>query len=501
MRPLRWWAEEAELLASRLDRWLEGLGHGLGQGYSKLQSSDRPQRPQHQRPRPPPRPFSARPARPRSAPESSAASSSSSSSTPRRNPLRSCAQRLQQSMSRGSRTPSAIVFEKCRPRRSGDTSPSLPAVDIVYYPFRVENCVVCRQLGASAAASAATPPSSLTASMTALAAVPCPQEGCCAPYVPTAQQQASGASGALLFRSGDPPPPPRPVISMSQDYIEVRYDQPSSSTSAAPASPPPPPAPAAIEEQPPPSYQAAMRRAALGVRDTVIGDLALFSPRLAKAPAPRYSAYPYELDDEDDVDDDEETIYSRNNVVAVLEREMDSWSAPQEQQQQQQQRYRPQTHFRSRGKLSSVMYETQRMFEEAFHLPQLPRAATTRGRYVSPRPPHGPAMTRAWSVHGPDFGPAGRDMSPPGLGLGPGLRSLLSIRRKAPRSHPASSAPTRGCCGMSSASSQASAAAGRSTASARPQKKVVVGERGLRGPVWPRVILTFDRGVTPGQAR
>ncbi|XP_026282625.1 uncharacterized protein LOC113209373 [Frankliniella occidentalis] len=503
---MRWWTEEADWLGARLDRWLaacQGLGHGLGQGYSKLHSSDR--QPRH------------RAAGVGGAP---------------RNPLRTCAQRLQSIISAshvgkpereserasGSRprrrqadqqrapaptTPTAIVFEKCRPRHGGaGASPSLPAVDIVYYPFRVENCVVCRQLGAAgtAGAAGAAPASSGGAPSTAtLAAVPCPQEGCCAPYVPTPQQQASGASGALLFRGQEalPPPPPRPhcgerepVISMNQDYIEVRYDRPPPSPPLAQCSP-------VAGEQPPPSYQAAMRHAVFdGREDSLIGDLALFSPRLARAPTPRYSAYPCGEDDDDEVDD-EETIYSRNSVAAVLEQEMQaSW-------RRQQQCCRPPTRFRSRGKFSSVMYETQRMFEEAFHVTgeeapvavQLP--ARVPGRHVAPRSAGaGPAMTRAWSVHGPSPTAGLREVEMPHHGLGPGLRSLLSIRRR----------PAKGSGPPGPASAQARGYPGEAGAavarcSGRPQKKVVVGERGLRGPVWPRVILTFDRGVTPYQTR
>ncbi|XP_034230791.1 atherin-like [Thrips palmi] len=513
MRPrLQWWAEEAEWLAARLDRWLaacQGLGHGLGQGYSKLHSSDKADRPD--------RP--GRPPRTRSAPDAAA--------VPRSNPLKACAQRLQ-SIGRTARpvvagtatlavapaaqcaakacsrprrrqtpqppntpnaAPTAIVFEKCRPRTGRSTSPSMPAVDIVYYPFRVENCVVCRQLGAAPASTA-----------TSLAAVPCPQEGCCAPYVPSPQERASGASGALLFRDhvdqpqddALPPPPPRPncgerepVISMSQDYIEVRYQ--------------PPPTPP-MEEQPPPSYQAAMRRAAVFDRqgDSVIGDLALFSPRFARAPTPRYSAYVYGL--EDDEDDAEDTIYSRNDVPAVLEREMAAWQAPRPRPQ-----HASSARYRSRSKFSSVMYETQRMFEEAFHVSaeEVPVAVQlpSRGRQVGPRPcGQGAGMTRAWSLHDPHRGPSAastaglREVDMPHGGLGPGLRSLLSIRRRPGGG--AGAATGRPCGGAAGAQASAS---GASTSRGRQQKKVVVGERGLRGPVWPRVILTFDRGVTPYQ--
>ncbi|KAK3910609.1 Protein HIR1 [Frankliniella fusca] len=560
---MRWWTEEADWFGVRLDRWLaacQGLGHGLGQGYSKLHSSDRA-----------PAPAPAR--QPRASRSSGGAAGAGAGPGAKPAPrssfrmcARSCAQRLQSIMSSNSASepaassssrtrrrpanqqptsapasapaqnpataaaPTAIVFEKCRPRRGeAGASPSLPAVDIVYYPFRVENCVVCRQLGAGGAAAATA---SSTASC-ALAAVPCPQEGCCAPYVPTPQQQASGASGALLFRGQEPPPPPspglppppprphcgerEPVISMNQDYIEVRYDRPPPSPPLAHSSPS---ETHARTEQPPPSYQAAMRHAVFdgrGREDSVIGDLALFSPRLARAPTPRYSAYPYgeDDDDEDDEADDEETIYSRNSVAAVLQEEMQASASWRRRQllcrppapAAARTSARGPARYRSRGKFSSVMYETQRMFEEAFHVTaeeapvavQLP----ARGRHVAPRAAslgHGPAMTRAWSVHGPSPTAELREVEMPHHGLGPGLRSLLSIRRRPAKGGGSGPAAKASVHGLVSEASQAPTVA-RCSGSGRPQKKVVVGERGLRGPVWPRVILTFDRGVTPYQTR
>lgn len=531
MRPrLQWWAEEAERLAARLDRWLtacQELGQGLGQGYTKLHCDERP---------------------PVAAPTTPPTT---------RNPLKTCAQRLQniaritrttgptsstpashgkqptrlrhpraprQPHSKPDQVPgpacsaqsTSIVFEKCRPRHSDATrseakaevragvraaSPSVPAVDIVYYPFRVENCVVCRQMSASPR------PSAITA---VPCPRPCPRDGCCAPYVPTPQQQATGATGALLFRRAAPtdtpplprltpspprlpPPPPRPqcgerepVISMNQDYIEVRYDRP------------PPTPPSTSPECPPPSYQAAMRRSSVFDRDPEEHDanpsmnLALFSPRHSKTSVKSPPHYD---------DPEEDTIYSRNSVDTVLERELEF--VPRLPQPRPN--HRLPAHYRSRGKFSSVMYETQRMFEEAFHVTSQEVAPWSSGggaRGSARGSAHGP--TRAWSLHGPAERMGLREVDLPhggGLGHGSGqssglgLRSLLSIRRR-----PGGVTGGGGGGGAGGRSSQgACCPTPAARCSGRPQKRVVVGERGLRGPLWPRVILTFDRGVSPCQ--
>jgi len=395
--------------------------------------------------------------------------------------------------------PADVIFEKCKPReRRAVPQPCetescwdemvpccVESCDVIYYPFREEDCVVCKYMLKSA--------NRFRMNVEPLEHMACTSDGCHFLYGSKSFPCDTGQlhSGCKLTPmtslvntmsrcslretriANDEPADAfyennfqtQPTININQNYIEVRYDdnvddvngnipvEDSSSDSEPEAHRLEPEVYKSKPERPPPTYMSVMRQDSSRVRPRKCtyqrqdGEDKFYVHDSPFSSNPRHPpSY------ESCADDNRCNVNRSTNLV------------PRRTNTMPRQNMREGPKYRSRGRFSHSFYETERAVRDVFEVNGNPGNSTLRrGNSFSY---YRPASTVVVDNRSVDQSPR-YQLREVDLRSSNPLRNVMTFRSRNGKS------------------------------SSRRKKSVVVGEDGLHGPMWPRVLLTFDRGVTP----